>query len=189
MPIEKIRMRLQGVRPLLMHSSRLADPLDAAAIDLARAAAKRAKTRADHEAIARIEWHGGLWARDGLPCIPGEAIEAAFVAAARSVRKTRQAQIGFFCCESPLLAYPGPRSIEQLWADPAFRLRYPVRVHNARTIRTRPRFPEWSVVVEAEYVPTALSREEIIELFQLAGFREGLGDWRPRFGRFEAFEA
>ena len=87
------------------------------------------------------------------------------------------------------LAYPGPRSIEQLWPDPTFRLRYPVRVHNARTIRTRPRFPEWSVLFEAEYVPTALSREEIIELFQLAGFREGLGDWRPKFGRFEAFEA
>lgn len=186
MAIEKIRLRLEGQRPLLMHSSRLVDPLDPVSIDLARLTSKRMKTAADHEEIARVEWYGGMWARDGKPCIIAEAIEAALVGAARSVRKGKSAQVGFFCSESPLLAYSGPSDLDELWADPRFRLRYPVRVNQVRTMRTRVRFPEWKVEFEAEFVPTALSRDEILDLFRVAGFREGLGDWRPKYGRFDA---
>lgn len=188
MGTEKIKLTLRGLRPLLMHSSRLSDPLDPASIDLAKLTSGRAKTHSTHVEISRREWAAGLWLRDGLPCVASEAIEATFVAAAKGLRKKKAAQVGFFCCESPILKYPGPRDLEQLWADPAFRLRYPVRVNQARTMRTRARFPEWSVNIEAEYVPSVLSREEIVDLFRIAGFREGLGDWRPRYGRFEVID-
>src|SRR5882757_911382 len=70
MSAERIRLRLEGTRPLLMHSGRLADPLDPAALDLAHITAKRPKTRADLEEISRREWYGGLWLHGGRPCIP-----------------------------------------------------------------------------------------------------------------------
>ena len=51
-------------------------------------------------------------------------------------------------------------------------------------MRTRARFPDWRVDVEAEFESGLLDRTEIVETFRVAGFRIGLGDWRPEFGRF-----
>jgi hypothetical protein len=29
-----------------------------------------------------------------------------------------------------------------------------------------------------------IEEDEVLELFKVAGFRIGIGDWRPRYGRF-----
>ena len=52
-------------------------------------------------------------------------------------------------------------------------------------MRTRPRFDTWNVAFTANYLPSFLSRELILEIFALSGISRGLGDWRPRFGRFQ----
>ncbi len=184
MSVEQMRIRLTGERPLLMHSSRLADPLDSIKIDLDRLTKKRDKTLADHEQIAKVEWHGGLWLRDGKPSIPCEAVESAFIAAAKTRRKGKQAKAGFSCTVSPLLQYDGPSDLASLWEDNAFRLRFAVNVNGSKVMRTRPRFNDWHVVVDVEFLPSLLNPDEVIEIFEIAGLREGLGDWRPKFGKF-----
>jgi hypothetical protein len=40
------------------------------------------------------------------------------------------------------------------------------------------------VHLEVEFVPGLLDRAEVIEIFQIGGFRFGLGDGRPDYGRF-----
>ena len=184
MPVERLRVRLSGERPLLMHSSRLADPLDPIKIDLDRLTRKRDKTLADHEQIAKVEWHGGLWLVDGKPCIPSEAIESAFIAASKTRRKGKHAKAGFACPISPLLQYDGPDDLPSLWDDKTFRLRFAVNVNDAKVMRTRPRFPEWHVIADVEFLPSLLNPNEVIEILEIAGVREGLGDWRPKFGKF-----
>jgi hypothetical protein len=184
MSVERLRVCLSGERPLLMHSSRLADPLDPIKIDLDRLTRKRDKTLADHEQIAKIEWHGGLWLLDGKPCIPSEAIESAFIAASKTRRKGKQAKAGFACPISPLLRYDGPRDLPSLWDNKTFRLRFAVNVNDAKVMRTRPRFPEWHVIADVEFLPSLLNPSEVIEILEIAGMREGLGDWRPKFGKF-----
>jgi hypothetical protein len=185
MSTEMLRFALIGERPLLMHSSRLADPLHPLTRELSRLTKKRDKTEADHEEIARLEWSGGMWVSEGKPSIPSEAIEAAFIVAARTRKKGPQAKAGFVCTQSPLLQYQGPTTIEELWNDPSFRLRVPVNVNmGSKTMRTRARFPDWRVDVTAEFVPGLLDPAEIIEILRVCGFRCGIGDWRPKFGRF-----
>lgn len=184
MSVEQLRIRLSGERPLLMHSSRLADPLDPITIALDRLTRKRDKTIADHEQIARVEWHGGLWTRDDKPCIPGEAIESTFVAASKTRRKGKQAKAGFSCAVAPFLEYDGPADLASLWQDKAFRFRFPVTVNGSKVMRTRPRFARWSVTIEVEFLPSLLNRNEVLEILEIAGFREALGDWRPKFGKF-----
>jgi hypothetical protein len=184
MDVKTIKIRLTGDRPLLMHSGRLADPLDDIARDLAKVTGKRMKTAADHEEIARIEWYGGLWLINGQPCIPSEAIEASFIAAARARKKGKQARAGVMVAAACPLDYDGPRDLDELWKDPAFRLRRSVRIGNARTIRTRPRFLNWSAEAQVNFVPTLLDRAEMLDIFSIAGSQEGIGDWRPRYGRF-----
>ena len=184
MNAETIHLKFTGDRPLLMHSGRLADPLDPIVNDLAKVTAKRMKTCADHEEIARIEWYGGLWLSDGRPCIPPEALEATFIAAARSRKKGKQACAGLLVDGPALLDYEGPKDPDELWKDKRFRLRHGVRVNKARMMRTRPLFGNWSAMFVTTFLPTLLNRAEVIEIFRVAGFLQGIGDWRPKYGKF-----
>lgn len=55
-------------------------------------------------------------------------------------------------------------------------------------IRYRGQFSPWSVELTLSYNRDALSPEQIINLFNLAGFGVGVGEWRPErdgsYGRF-----
>lgn len=55
-------------------------------------------------------------------------------------------------------------------------------------IRHRGEFPQWRVKLQITYNESALSLEQIINLFNIAGFGVGVGEWRPErdgsFGRF-----
>jgi len=185
MDCETINMRLVGTKRLIMHNGQLADPLADATKALARLTGKRVKTEADHLEIGRVEWNGGLWLDGGRPCVPAEALIATFVGAARTRKRGDEARAGLVVTENALLDYPGPKDLDQLWLNPAFRLRTSVRVRGARTMRTRPRFDDWSLRFTARYLASVLDRDEVIELYRIAGFMRGIGDWRPLNGTFE----
>lgn len=55
-------------------------------------------------------------------------------------------------------------------------------------IRYRGEFPEWAAQLVVDFKPTAISREQLVALFDEAGFSVGVGEWRPErsgsFGRF-----
>jgi hypothetical protein len=55
-------------------------------------------------------------------------------------------------------------------------------------IRYRAEFQNWNANVRLAYNKHALSKEQIVNLFNLAGFGVGVGEWRPekdgQFGRF-----
>jgi hypothetical protein len=87
-----------------------------------------------------------------------------------------------------LLEYEGPRDLSSLWEDKAFVFRAPVDVNGSKVMRTRPRFNNWHVTVNVVFIPSLLNRSEVLEFFEIAGFREGLGDWRPKFGKFSVKE-
>jgi hypothetical protein len=188
MSTETIALRLVGVAPLLMHSSRLADPLDPQRIKLAAVTAKRAKTEADHRRIAELEWHASLWLHEGLPCLPAEAVEGAFVEAAKTRNKGKIARASLVVDGPALLHHGGPQTIEEMWKDPAYALRAMVRVKTSLTARTRPRFPNWSARITATFLVTLIDRSEVLEYFRIAGAL-GIGDWRPRYGKFLVEEA
>jgi len=171
-----------------MHAGRLADPLDPIAQDLAKITAKRPKTIADLQEIGRREWFGSLWLEGGKPCIPGEALEATFIDAARTRRRLRAARAGLMVSNAALLEHEGPSSLDELWRSESFRLRHPVRVGNSKTMRTRPRFGSWGAEFEVTFLASLLDRAEILELYAVAGFSVGLGDWRPRYGKFVVSE-
>lgn len=185
---EEIHLTFTGVSPLLMHSGRMADPLDPQAIALAAVTSKRIKTLADHERIAELEWHGSLWLDGMRPCLPCEAIEAAFTDGAKTRKKGMAARAGLVVNTSALLEYEGPQEISELWDDRNFRLRAGVRVRDARTMRTRPRFPNWRADVTAHFLPTVLNRADVLDYFRIAGALVGIGDWRPRYGKFTVEE-
>lgn len=184
MTAEKVRLRFTGTRPLLMHCSRLSDPLDPVTKRLAKLTGKRPKTEADYIEIGRIEWHGGLWLHNGLPCIPAEALQSTFKSVAKTERRGQQAKAGILVEAPALLEYYGPTDMDALWYDERFSLRVPAKVGKARTIRTRARFPEWSVEFDVWFLPSLVNRADVLTTYSTAGFLFGLGDWRPNYGTF-----
>lgn len=183
-----LRFRITGAAPLLLHNGRLADPLDEHARAMAQVAAKRRKTEADHERLAELEFLGGLYLSGGAPCIPAEMMEAALVKAAAQERRGAKARAGLVVRDDLGLEYDGPREPRALWADARFRLRTQVRVGPSRVMRTRPMFREWSATLAVDYLPGLLNASDVRGLVALAGEQVGVGDWRPRFGRFWAEE-
>jgi hypothetical protein len=182
---QTLAFRLKGIAPLLMHSARLADPLSSQSRLLAQITGKRKKTDADHMEAARREWFGGLYVDEaGAPCIPALVLEAAIVGGAKKEKRGPQAKAGLFVEAPARLDYDGPRDLDALWADERFRLRVPVKVGTARVMRTRPRFDGWAAVVVVKFLPELLNAAEVQSFLVSAGEQIGIGDWRPRFGRF-----
>jgi hypothetical protein len=57
-----------------------------------------------------------------------------------------------------------------------------------RDLRYRPQFDDWRIRLTIDFNAAAISPEQIINLFNVAGFAVGVGEWRPQrdgsFGRF-----
>ena len=181
---ETLRFRIIGASPLLMHNGLLADPLNPHAKGIAQVASKRRKTEADHLRLAELEFLGSLYLSGGAPCIPAEMIEAALVKAAGQERRGAKAKAGMVVRDNLRLEYEGPKDPHALWRDEAFRLRSPARVGAVRVMRTRPMFQAWAAELAVDFLPTLLNPSDVHGFLATAGEQIGIGDWRPRFGRF-----
>lgn len=184
----RFRLTCTGSTPLLMHNARLSNPLDVTAKAMKRISSKRVKTEEDYEELARLEHLGGLyWDADAGPYVPGQNFERCLVDAGRITKSGKKIERGVFI-ETNVnpLAYTGPRDVDGLWHDENFRHAASVKVGMVRVTRTRPQFRTWSVDAEGMFDPAVINLEELAEIAATAGRMIGLGDWRPRFGRFEA---
>lgn len=179
-------IRIKGLTPLIMHNGQLADPLCEATQLLAKLTSKKKKTIDDHKAVSKAEWYGSLYVDDdGAPCLPGEVLEASLAEGARKFKLGKVAKGGIIVAESAPLIYVGPTCIDDLWADGGYLKRAGVRVQQARVIRSRPIFPAWECKFVVSWDPTLVKDEDqLMEIAHSAGMT-GVGDWRPKFGRFE----
>lgn len=188
---EKLTFKIRGVAPLLMHNGQLADPGNQWARAMKEISSKRAKTTADYEEMARLEWFGSLYLHEGEPCIPGYVLEATLIGrggAARKQKMGKQAAAGLYVTDNFLLEYDGPHDPEELWKLEEFRYQVLVRVQTSRVLRTRPIFHKWAATVSFEVEPDLVNVADAKLWMAIAGRESGLMDWRPKFGRFEVIE-
>lgn len=180
---------LKGEAPLLMHNSRLANPLDPMAKQVKKLTRKRNKTDEEYAELAHVEWMGGMYFDDQLgPYVPGENIARCLVDGAKLTRQGTAVSRGVFIKSdvNPLAYEKGaPRTIEGLW-DKGYKHMASVVVARQRIMRCRPWFPNWAVSAIGLVDPSVLELDDISAIAESAGAMIGLGDWRPRFGRFTA---
>jgi hypothetical protein len=187
--VRKYALKIVGVTPLVVHSDRLADPLDEHTQAVAEISKKRSKTLADHAEIAHREFLGGLYLDPELgPCIPSENLEKCLVEAARRHRLGKDVERGLQIEETMLqLGYDGPRHPEELWGERTrFAYRKSVGVSGRRVMRTRPMFPEWELTATLIVDESLLDESRVAQIVEEAGAYIGLCERRPKFGRFDA---
>jgi hypothetical protein len=177
---------MTGTAPLLMHNIRLADPLDTFAKALKRVTSKRTKTEDDHEEMARTEFYGGLYLDPDVgPFVPGENVQKCLIEGARINKLGKSVERGLFIhTDVNPLAYTGPRDADGLWKNENFRHRAAVRVGTSRTMRCRPMFRQWRCEARGILDTSQLNLDDLRSIADNAGAMIGLGDRRPRFGRF-----
>lgn len=184
---------LIGNYPYIMHSDRMVDALDPITKAHKKLTSKKTgKTEADAEEISRLEFVGALYldAEFG-PYLPGDNIQRCLLDASKMNRLGTKLERGVFIdSDVNPLAYTGPRDQDGLWADPTFRFRKSVKQgtskQSPRLMKTRPIFRQWRCQAHGLLDETQLNFEELVMVAENAGTFIGLGDWRPRFGRFTA---
>lgn len=177
-----------GTQPLIMHNAQLSDPLNPFTKALAEITSKRKKTDDDHAEMARRECAGGLYFDPDLgPYIPGANIERMLLDAARMTRDGKTVERGLYVqSDKCRLEYDGPRDVAKLIVDENFRFRASIKVGQQRVMRTRPVFHEWALSAEGVFDEEQISPDRLPSFAERGGRLVGLGDWRPRYGRFTA---
>lgn len=184
----KFTITLEGTAPLLMHNARLSNPLDPAAKALKAATGKRTKTDEDYETVARLEFAGGLYFDKQVgPYIPADNFWRCLYDAAKKTKRGPKVKEGvFISTDVNPLVYDGPRTIDELWADENFRHLQSAKVTTQRVIRCRPKFDRWACEADGIIDPALIDFNELRDIANTAGNIIGIGDWRPRYGRFIA---
>jgi hypothetical protein len=183
-----LQLNITGTAPLLMHNARLSNPLDPIARAMKKVSAKRSKAEDDYQEIAHLEFLGGLYSDPDVgPYLPGDNMFRALIDAGRKRKLGIKVTSGVIVTSdiNPI-AYKGSRDPEELWNEGGFIFQASAKVGQQRIIRTRPRFTTWATSATLYLDTEVLDLDDLTQLVDIAGRLIGLGDWRPRFGRFEA---
>ena len=192
--MKKIKLKVKGIRPIIMHNGRTADPLDPWAKKLKSVSSKRKKTEEDHELMGDIEFEAGLYWSDEMGVyMPVDNLQRMFLDACKKIRMGRES-IGIMVDTEygcPII-FKNHKNLEKLKADPEARIRKLVSIGGVKVVRTRPLVPTgWTMTIPVELDPDIIDRDTFGQIAEIAGHRIGLGDWRPAapkvpgsFGRF-----
>ena len=183
MSLSRKRVTLEGTTTLLMHNGELANPLSEGALALKKLTGIRNKTPEVYQQIADTEWKFGLYVNgDGRIHIPGHMLDA-LVRDGGKRSKNGKTIVGGLLCEDGDFSYEGSKKVDVLERSGKSRFTTTVVIKRSRTVRTRPAFFPWSVVFIANIDLRTVSEEVFAQALHEAE-TIGLGDWRPRFGRF-----
>lgn len=184
--MKSIAIKITGKSPFLMHSDRLANPLDKMTKAHKELTNKRKKTDDDHLAIARSEFIGGCyWNQETGFFLPAQNLEACLIAAAKMQKlgvKFKQG-VSVIEMELPFIGFE-KKTPEQLWEDDNFIDVRGVKVGTSKIMRYRPMFRKWTMNATVAVNENVVSVNEVKKAIEDAGALIGLGDYRPRFGRF-----
>ena len=180
---------LQG-DSLIMHNGQTADPLNPFSKAMKEISGKRKKTDTDYEAMANIEFKAGLYvdAKNNV-IIPSRVLEATLVVGAKKSKEGPLALSGMFVDTDATFTYDGhPMTLDELLNSPEHRLCVAVRVGMAKVMRTRPHFKNWTAKFKVSLNSDVANEGQLRRWVEDAGAYVGIGDYRPRHGRYEIGE-
>ena len=189
--MKQVTYTIKGVTPLLMHSERLANPFDDLTKSIKAITSKRKKTEDDLLEISRLEWLGSLYFDDAVGVhVPGYNLFSALICGGKLQKLGSTIKRAALVQDDKVpLVYDGPADCDSLFADRAFVDIRSVKVGTAKVARCRPIFKAWQCTFTVLFEESALQRDDLDRALEDTGKMIGLGDYRPRFGRFEVLAA
>ena len=192
----RYRITLTGADALIHHNGAAGlDTRSPAKLEIASIAKKRGtnRTEADERRLIELESLNSLYLDErGRPTFPASAVRAMIEAAARKQKQGPAVREGLLVEAVERFEYDEARygkTAEDVARAAAFTV--PVKVQQARVLRTRARFEmPWRIVARIDTDPELVDRQMLDHWLSIGGRRIGLGDWRPACsgtcGRFAA---
>lgn len=179
--IREVKIRLVGDAPLICHAWSVKARKQMLDKQMGTATAGRQKKNPESDFEQSLYPYPDLEHHDGTYGFPAIAFKLAAVEACtslgREITKVQARQA--FHVQGELIQIDGvPTCREDM-----------VRVGmGTADIRHRGEFKEWSCVLHVRYNARVLTLEQVVNLFNIAGFAVGVGEWRPeRDGQFGLF--
>ena len=173
--VETVQIEVQGTASLICH--RWSEKAKKQMLDKQTKAARTAKTAKD----PKKDFEDSLYRHpDGGYGFPSVAFKAAAVRAGTYSDMKMTFLRGAFHVTGELVPIAG----EPTMREDMVRLQ-----GTTADVRFRGEFKEWSATVPLQVNTSVLSIEQLANLFVIAGFAVGVGEWRPerngQYGRFE----
>lgn len=184
--MKQLQVTITGTSPLLMHSDRFANPLDPMTKAHKELTSVRKKSDETHEAIAKSEFMASCyWTKQAGFFVPGQNMDACLIGAAKLQKLGVKFKQAVQTLENEMsLVGTLPANPELLWADGDYTDCRGVKVGMAKIMRYRPIFKSWKLKCTIMINDDVLNVSEVKKALVDAGALIGLGDYRPRFGRF-----
>ena len=174
-----------GAAPMMHRNVRLLDPLNPFTRRLSEITSKKKKTEADLIELRWREFEGSIYADEKGPYVPSEWIESVIRDGAKVNKKGKDVTAALLCEEDRfhLEGIPKAKSVRELYDLGCSDYR-PVVVNNRKVMRSRPRFNEWELHFSVTFNNAVLNADAVEEAIRNGGLLKGLGDYRPKYGRF-----
>ena len=187
MGLEIIKFEIKGAAPLILKNGQTADPGNKWAKAIKKVSGKRNKTDDDYAELSHLEWLGALYLDEkGRICIPANNLLGCVLKGGKQFKLGPKINAGVFEREEfTELRYDGPNDPEKLFKNKRFVDSRLVVVQRARIVRTRPIFREWGLTVALNVNTDVIDVADVEQSVVRAGEVIGMGDYRPRYGRFE----
>jgi hypothetical protein len=207
---ETIKAKLTAVPSvgLIMDNGDRADPRDPIAMERARLSSTRAKNRTSKQMdmLEDLDFIGGIWSTEtgtiaveddeilvegfGNVCVITGAFERMLLDQAKMLRLGQKAKTAFLLEGPYCLKIDGkPLSVADVWENRLkYRIRRRVRTFGLKKVwivANRPMFRDWSITVDINFFPNILDAHQVTELIETSGIYQGLGSYRPKYGRFD----
>jgi len=178
--IKEIKIHIRGTSSLIMHrwSEKAKKEMLAKQQKKASKGKEARNPKKDYEdSIYRFP--------DGRYCFPAVAFKSAAVRAAKQCEIAMTDARVFFHVNG----LSGERDMIEIKGEPLMREDIVKLQGKTADLRYRAEFKDWEAVLNIRFNARAISQEQILNLFQIAGFSVGVGEWRPeRNGQFGTFE-
>lgn len=173
----------------LQHNGQAVDPLNKYAKAMREIHKDKARkgTEEGIVALGNVEYEASLYLdAKGRVIWPSRVLEACIAAGAKRTKEGKSALAAMFVDTDGVLEYEGgPLSVAKLIASEDHRLTVGVRIQQSRLMRVRPFFKNWTASFEVSVLGEQVNTSTLTTWIENAGSFCGLGDWRPRYGRFE----
>ena len=173
--MESVKVKIEGIAPLLMNKY----PVE-------QAGEKKAK-RKDEVYTAEKDAAKAVYREDGIGCYaPSEWIEACLRESAKTFKPGRGRGTMKATVLASVIVEPLKISLHKdTWDDIDVR---PVVIQRQRIPKGRPKFNSWELSFEIKFDGGRIDKDMLRDILVEAGATKGIGDYRPKFGRFKVVE-
>jgi hypothetical protein len=203
MSVRTLEVTVQGTAGLLCSNVAYSDPLGEHARHKAYFTDKKGKAKTDgvHRAVRSLDWlYSGYWKSEGevlvdesenavgfdgwaTPYLPGANFQRCLRNAATKWKLGKDVLRSVVVINNPEIEYEGPKDAVEM-----FNHRQPKMQLSAFTQRgvwvNRLYLPEWAATFQLTLDDEILGVDQLRRIANMSGKAEGLGTWRPRYGRF-----